>query len=241
MRRYGFPKLACFLLGAVLPLVAQDVTIVNARIIGPDAGVIERGSIVVRGGKIVSVAPGKPPGTAGKTIDAKGMTAMPGFIDGHKHINTGPNEKKEMQALLEAGYTTILSGGGPADGNLTLRDHIEKGLINGPRIIPSGQIRLANNTPETARQQVRQLAQMGVRFTGEIGLTPVPGPTPQELEVLRAIVDEGKKAGVFVQVHAVSSAAMVAAIDAGVRLLVHLPNKDWVSRADALKLASTGT
>src|SRR5581483_7320877 len=175
------------------------------------------------------------------TIDANGMTAMPGFIDAHKHINTGPNERAQMQALLEAGYTTILSGGGPADGNLTLRDHIEKGLINGPRIIPSGQIRLANNTPETARQQVRQLAQMGVKFTGEIGLTPVPGPTPQELEVLRAIVDEGKKDGVFVQVHAVSSAAMVAAIDAGVRLLVHLPNKDWVSRADAEKLASTGT
>ena len=41
-----------------------------------------------------------------------------------------------MQALLEAGYTTILSGGGPSDGNLTLRNHIEKGLINGPRIIP---------------------------------------------------------------------------------------------------------
>ena len=45
-----------------------------------------------------------------------------------------------MQALLEAGYTTILSGGGPAEGNITLRDHIEKGVINGPRIIPSGSI-----------------------------------------------------------------------------------------------------
>jgi len=223
------------------PATAQDLTITNARIVVGNGTVIERGSIVVRGGKIASVAPGAPSASAGRTIDANGMTAMPGFIDAHKHINTGPNEKAQMQALLEAGYTTILSGGGPADGNLTLRDHIEKGLINGPRIIPSGQIRLANNTPETARQQVRQLAQMGVKFTGEIGLTPVPGPTPQELEVLRAIVDEGKKAGVFVQVHAVSSAAMVAAIDAGVRLLVHLPNKDWVSRADAEKLASTGT
>ena len=36
-----------------------------------------------------------------------------------------------MEALVEAGYTTILSGGGPADGNITLRDHIEKGIING--------------------------------------------------------------------------------------------------------------
>ncbi len=66
------------------------------------------------------------------------MTAMPGFIDAHRHINTGPNEKAQMQAQLEAGYTTILSGGGPADGNITLRDHIDTGLINGPRIIPSG-------------------------------------------------------------------------------------------------------
>ncbi len=27
-----------------------------------------------------------------------------------------------MQRQLEAGYTTILSGGGPAEGNITLRD-----------------------------------------------------------------------------------------------------------------------
>ena len=101
---------------------------------------IERGSIVVRAGKIVSVAAGAPSAASGKTIDAKGMTAMPGFIDAHRHINTGPKEKAQMQALLEAGYTTILSGGGPAEGNITLRDHIDKGVINGPRIIPSGTV-----------------------------------------------------------------------------------------------------
>src|SRR5215471_10542927 len=122
---------------AALPSPAQDLTITNARIIGPNGTVIDRGSIVIRGGKIASVAAGAPASPAGKTIDAKGMTAMPGFIDAHRHINTGPNEKAQMQAQLEAGYTTILSGGGPADGNITLRDHIEKGVINGPRIIPS--------------------------------------------------------------------------------------------------------
>jgi len=114
-------------------VAAQDLTITNARIIGANGSVIERGAIVVRGGKIASVAAGAPPATVGKTakiIDAKGMTAMPGFIDAHRHINTGPNEKAQMQAQLEAGYTTILSGGGPADGNITLRDHIEKGVIN---------------------------------------------------------------------------------------------------------------
>jgi imidazolonepropionase-like amidohydrolase len=60
-------------------------------------------SFVVRGGKITSVALGSPTAVSGRTIDAKGITAMPGFIDGHRHINTGPNEKQEMQAPLEAG------------------------------------------------------------------------------------------------------------------------------------------
>jgi len=226
---------------ALAPLLAQDVTITNARIVTATGTVIDRGSIVIRAGKIDSVAPGAPAAPAGRTIDAKGMTAMPGFIDAHRHVNTGPNEKQQMQALLEAGYTTILSGGGPADGNITLRDHIDQGTINGPRIIPSGSLRLANHTPESARAEIRKMAAQGIKFTGEISLTPVPGPSEKELEVLRAVVDEGKKAGVFVQVHAVSSPAMVAAVDAGVRLLVHLPNKDWVSKADAQKVAASGT
>jgi len=241
MKRHILARLTCLALGAVAALSAQDVTIVNARIIGPNASVIERGSIVVRGGRIASVSAGAPSAASGKTIDAKGMTAMPGFIDGHRHINTGPSEKEQMQALLEAGYTTILSAGGPAEGNITLRDHIDKGVINGPRIIPSGTLRLANNTPETARAEIRKMADLGVKFTGEIALTPIPGPTAQEMEVLRAVVEEAKKDGVMVQVHAVSSPAMVAAAEAGVPLLVHLPNKDWVSKEDAHKVAAAGT
>jgi hypothetical protein len=63
----------------------------------------------------------------------------------------------------------------------------------------------------------------------------------KRLAWIRAVVDEAKKAGGMVQVHAVSSKAMVAAIDAGVPLLVHLPNKDWMSKEDAKKLAASGT
>jgi imidazolonepropionase-like amidohydrolase len=227
---------------------AQDVAIVNARVVVGNGTVIDRGTIVVRGGQIQSVtaaagnASVAATGAAGlRTIDAKGMTAMPGFIDAHRHINTGPDEKAQMQALLEAGYTTVLSGGGPADGNVTLREHIDKGTINGPRIMPSGRIALRNSTPEMARAEIRRMAEQGVRFTGEIALTPVPGPTAEEIEILKAVVDEGKKAGVAIQVHAVSAAAMMAAVDAGVRLLVHVPNKDWVTKANADALTTSGT
>jgi imidazolonepropionase-like amidohydrolase len=241
MKRHNFARIGCLALATIGSLWGQDLTITNARIIAANGSVIESGSIVVRAGKIVSVAPGAPSNVSGRTVDAKGMTAMPGFIDAHRHVNTGPNEKAQMQALLEAGYTTILSGGGPAEGGIALRDHIDKGLINGPRIIPSGWFQLADHTPETARGEIRKLAAMGIKFTGEILLTPIPGPTAKEMEVLRAVLDEAKKVGVMVQVHAVSSKSMVAAAEAGVPLLVHLPNKDWVSKEDAQKVAAAGT
>ena len=239
MKLLALPVLALSLAVAA-PLAAQDLTITNARIVVGNGTVIDKGSIVVRGGKIESVNAGAPKARAGKTIDAHGMSAMAGFIDAHKHVNTGPDEKEKMQRLLEAGYTTVLSGGGPAEGNITLRDHIESGMINGPRIIPSGSIRLNQHTPESAREEVRKIAAMGIKWTGEIALTPVPGPSAKEIETLKAILDEGKKVGVKVQVHAVSSPAMVAAVDAGIKYLVHIPNKDWVSREDAQKLAAAG-
>jgi imidazolonepropionase-like amidohydrolase len=222
-----------------LPLSAQDLTITNARIIAAGGEVIDNGSIVVRGGSIVSVAAGAPTSTSGTVLDAGGMTAMPGFIDAHRHINTGPDEAAQMQALLEAGYTTILSGGGPADGNIILRDRIEQGVINGPRIIPSGRVALTL-APEEARAEIRRLAALGIKFTGEIGLTSFPGPTEQEMMVLRAIIDEAAKVGILVQVHAVSHQSTMAAVEAGVKLLVHTTNKNFLTREMAQQMAAAG-
>jgi len=221
-------------------LSAQNLVITNARIIIGNGTVIDRGSIVIRNGRLASVAAGTPNVSAVETIDAHGMTAMPGFIDGHRHVNTGPNEKLQMQELLDAGYTTVLSGGGPAEGNLSLKEHIEKGLIKGPRIIPSGRVELANNTPEKARAEVRGLVAQGIKFVGEMALTPKPGPTAKELENLRAIVDESKKVNVWVQIHAVSPQAMMAAVDAGVIKLVHTPHFGWLAQEDAQRVASAG-
>ena len=219
---------------------AQDVVINDARVIVGNGTFIEHGSIVIRGGKIASVG-AAPANAAGLTvIDAKGMSALPGFIDGHRHVNTGPDEKKEMQALLDAGYTTILSGGGPADGNLTLRDHIDKGTIRGPRIIPSARLDLAENTPEKVRAETQAIAKQGVKWIGEIALTPKPGPTAKEMENLRVLLDEAKKVGVRVQIHAVSPQTMMAAVDAGVKYLVHTPHFGWLAFDDAKREAANG-
>jgi imidazolonepropionase-like amidohydrolase len=223
---------------------AQDLVITNARVIVGNGTVIDQGTIVVRGGRIASVSAGQAPATGqnpgAQTIDARGATAMAGFIDAHRHVNTGASEKAQMQQLLDAGYTTILSGGGPAEGNITLRDHIDQGVIKGPRIIPSGRLDLANGTPDAMRAEVRRLAALGVKFVGEQALTPKPGPTAKELENLRAAVDESRKAGVWIQIHAVSPQSMMAAVDAGVMKLVHTPHFGWLSFDDAKRVAAAG-
>jgi len=229
----------CTLLLQTFTVSAQDLTITNARIIITDGEVIENGSIVINDGRITYVAAGTPRNPVGNIIDAQGMTAVPGFIDAHRHINTGPDEAEKMQVLLEAGYTTILSGGGPAEGNITLREHIEKGLINGPRIIPSGRISL-NQSPEDARAQVRELADLGIKFTGEMALTSFPRPYIRELETLTAIVDEAVKVGITVQVHSVSAQATMAATRAGVKRLVHTTNKNFLTRDEAREIAEAG-
>jgi hypothetical protein len=74
------------MVGAILALSAgsasaQNAAITNARIIVGNGPVIENGTIIVRGGKIESVAAGRAASTRGLTvIDAKGMTAMPGCL-----------------------------------------------------------------------------------------------------------------------------------------------------------------
>ncbi len=217
---------------------AQDVAITNVRVIVGSGQVIESGTIVVRGGKIVSVTAGAAPVQGLRVIDAKGMSAMPGFIDGHKHVNNF--DAAQMKSLIEAGYTTVLAGGGPAEANIALRDRVEKGEFIGPRVIASGQVNL-RQTPAEARAAIQALAAKGIKHTGEIGLTPEPAPPQSEIEVLKAIVDEAKKVGIQVNVHAVSSPAMTAAVDAGVTRLVHLPNKDFTTYEQAERVAQTGS
>ena len=244
-RMYAIRTLVrCAAAALLLPLAghAQELTLTNARILVGNGAVIENGSIVVRNGRIASVAAGKPAQPAGRVIDAGGGSLMPGFIDAHRHITLRPDAKTEMQKLLEAGFTTILSGGGAPEPIVAVSQQIEKGEINGPRLIPSGTVLfLANQTPEAMRAEIRKLAALGVKYTGESLLTPVPGPSAADMAALSALLDEGAKAGVKVQVHAVSTSAMMAAVDAKVPLLVHLPNKDWITREQAVKLAGSGT
>ena len=129
---------------------AQNLVVSNARILDGTGKVIDRGAIVVRDGKIASVAAGAAPTVAGaQVVDARGMTVMPGFIDAHRHPIPGnaaewlsKDAHAQMREFLTAGFTTVLSAITPDEG-LELRKRIEQGTIKGPRIFAARLIPLA--------------------------------------------------------------------------------------------------
>jgi imidazolonepropionase-like amidohydrolase len=229
----------------VVTASAQNLVITNARIIVGNGQVIEGGAIVVRNGRIASVGAGGVNAQGVPIVDARGMTAMPGFIDAHRHIIPGDSDAwlakdaaARMQEFLEAGYTTLMSGGGPVPGIVQLKEKIEKGEIKGPRIITSGRADPANfKTADAARRQVQVLAKAGVEI---IKAAISPAAETWETDVLAAVVDEGRKHKLDVMVHAVSPKAMLAAVRAGAQRLVHTPHFGWLTEADARVVRDAG-
>jgi imidazolonepropionase-like amidohydrolase len=220
---------------------AQDLVISNARIIDGTGNVIERGSIVVAGGRVAAVTAGETSARSGRVIDAGGKTAVPGYIDAHRHIMRGDTEqwfkdeaRDRMREFLEAGYTTLMSGGGPVPGILELKQRVQDGELLGPRIITSGRVDPSNfPTPDVARAEVDRLAGLGI----EIIKARIE---PSDRELLRVIVDEAHKYDLEVMVHAVTVPAMLAAVEAGAGKLVHTPHDSFMTTEDARKVAEAG-
>ncbi len=129
---------------------AQNLIVTNARILDGTGRVIERGSVVVRDGKIVSVSQGTADARGARVVDAQGKTLMPGFIDAHRHLVRGEGSQwlKEqaparMQEFLDAGFTTVMSAGDQPDAILELRRRLQTGEMKGPRLFAAGRIPLA--------------------------------------------------------------------------------------------------
>jgi imidazolonepropionase-like amidohydrolase len=232
-------------LAAALPASAQDLVVTNVRIIVGNGQVIEQGSIVVRGGRIASVGAVAAGAPGARTVDGRGLTAMPGFIDAHRHVISGNAEAwfKEqaairLQEFLEAGYTTLMSGGGPMPGIVQLKQRIDSGQLKGPRIITSGRADPASfKTDDEARAMVRAHAAGGAEI---IKARIEPEAEPRQVATLAVVVEEARKHNLDVMVHAVSPAAMLAAVKAGARRLVHTPHNGWLTEADARVVRDAG-
>ena len=69
--------------GPTLQATTGQTAIVGARLEIGDGRMIENGTIVLRGDRIVAVGAGLPAPAGAKTIDGKGLTVYPGFIDAY--------------------------------------------------------------------------------------------------------------------------------------------------------------
>ncbi len=137
--------------GLALPAAAQDLVISNARILDGTGNSVERGTVVVRAGRIAAVGTNASGAAANAVrIDAGGRTVMPGFIDAHRHIVQGDPARwlaeqsaADMREFLEAGFTTVLSAIDAPEQILELRRRTESGEILGPRIISAAFVPLS--------------------------------------------------------------------------------------------------
>ena len=236
---------------------AQNLVISNARIIAGPGTVIEKGAVVIRDGRITSVAEGAAPAASqgARVIDATGMTVIAGFIDDHRHIIQARGAEavatwmKELAAdrmreLLESGVTTVQSGGDDNAGIVELKRKIERGEIKGPRVIASGQVPTPRMKDESeVRAAVAKAVKDGADSIAEVHYPNVVwpyNPTEQETQNLAAGIDEARRLGVEFQVHAVSDVSLVAAVRLGARKLVHSVNINWVTKEQAREVAAAG-
>ncbi len=247
---------ACLGLAISGTAAAQDLVISNARIITGTGQVIEHGAIVVHDGKIASVSEGAAPSVAGaQTIDASGMTAIAGYIDDHRHLVHArgadavakflkDDAPTTMMELLEAGFTTVQSGGDDNAGILELKKMVASGAIKGPRIIASGRVPTDTLPDEAAvRAAVDKVVKDGADSIAEVHYPAKVwpyNPSIQETKNLEAGIAEAKKLGVEFQVHAVSAQSLIGAVMIGAKKLVHSVNVDWISAGQAKEVAAAG-
>jgi len=192
---------------------------VGARIIdGTGKPAIENGTLMVRNGRITAVGASMalPPGI--ERIDVTGQTIIPGLINGHGHVNS----LDQLGIYARDGVTTVMSLGG--DHELELRDQTrgqqQTPALKRARLLIAGPI-VVSKTPEDARQAVDALAAAKtdiVKFRIDDNLGAGTKMTPA---VYTAIIDEAKKKGMRVAVHAVNLSDVKAVLRLGVDLIAH--------------------
>jgi imidazolonepropionase-like amidohydrolase len=250
---------------------AQTMDVRAGRLIDPDAAqVLTDQRIRIVDGKITAVGPWRySDGPA--ALDWSRKTVLPGLIDMHTHVADGfgqdsdpaePLRRREAttilkgadaaRAMLRAGFTTVRDVGvyrGLTD--VALRDAINKGWVEGPRMfvaggyvtIPGGggaitpldkktpippefRIGEARDAAE-ARAAVRRLLDGGADFikliaTGAVlAIGSKPGALELTPEQMKAACDEAGARGSYCIAHAHGAEGIKESIRAGARTIEH--------------------
>jgi imidazolonepropionase-like amidohydrolase len=131
--------------------VAQDIVYVRTGKLIFDASKppMESATMVITDGTITAIGASLPVPANARQLDLSKYTVVPGFIDSHIHIWTGPRGqnpspglatlrgRKVMQYALGSGVVAARVLGTEDFIDVALRDAIEEGTIEGPHLIPA--------------------------------------------------------------------------------------------------------
>jgi hypothetical protein len=189
---------------------------------------VDNAVIVIEKGRFKAVGRhGQVPVPDGaERIDATGLTILPGFIDGHAHL-----EDFHGELYLHLGITTCVTIQIFQDGPWTLAQKrgTELGKIRGPRIWMSGRAiggtRVMTDAPDgrTTRGNITvttsEEARRAVRRKKEIGCDVIKLNEFLPLELVKVVVEEAHGLGMAVTTHSMDA---IGSAKAGVDAIEHI-------------------
>ncbi|MBV8505620.1 MAG: amidohydrolase family protein [Alphaproteobacteria bacterium] len=265
-----------------MSIVPKRLVIQNATLIdGSGRDPVKNTLVVVEGNRISHVGRGdgsmRPESPDDTVIDAAGKFILPGLIDAHCHISLHqgalPGVKYTSSAefctlwaahaigrVLRAGVTSIAVPGGKWFTDVTVREAVDGGLLEGPRMVVAGRA-LGNyggifdpdpypayeGTPNDAAGVLCNTRDEFIRETRKqckrgVDLIKIADSTWGDIQTvaddeIAAVADEAHRHNVKVAIHSRGSTSTRAAAKAGVDLIYH---GDWASEADLDLIAKAG-
>jgi imidazolonepropionase-like amidohydrolase len=138
-----------------LAMAAEPVALQCGKLFDARSGrLLDERTVVVRDGKVAEVLAGRPAVAGAKVVDLSGHTCTPGWTDLHVHLSSQSSPKSYEEEFrlddadfafrsvsfarktLLAGFTSVRDLGGEVIPHL--RDAINQGLVEGPRIWAAG-------------------------------------------------------------------------------------------------------